>query len=110
MDEEDVDIAAAMGFSSFGATKKRKFDQTARSPKGRADASGANSTELGVRPKRTENIIQTGPQPSAQPQAHSQPASGLADFLARGQSLPDRPESAPQSEVGNDSAHSEMVS
>ena len=48
--EEDEDIAAAMGFSSFGGTRKRKFDQT-NSPKAKPDASGANSTRLGVRPK-----------------------------------------------------------
>jgi hypothetical protein len=51
-EEEDLDIAAAMGFGSFGGTKKRKFDQT-NSPKAKADVSGANSTQLGVRTKKS---------------------------------------------------------
>lgn len=51
-EEENIDIAAAMGFGSFGGTKKRKYDQ-ASSPKSKADASGANSTKLGVRTKKT---------------------------------------------------------
>lgn len=50
-EEEDMDIAAAMGFGSFGGTKKRKYDHT-KSPKATADASGANSTQLGVRTKK----------------------------------------------------------
>ncbi|KAF1979921.1 hypothetical protein BU23DRAFT_446373 [Bimuria novae-zelandiae CBS 107.79] len=49
-DIEHDDVAAAMGFSSFGGTKKRKYDQTS-SPKSRVDASGANTTRLGVRSK-----------------------------------------------------------
>ncbi|KAF2134895.1 hypothetical protein P153DRAFT_278840 [Dothidotthia symphoricarpi CBS 119687] len=47
---EEDDIAAAMGFSSFGGTKKRKYDQ-ANSPKAKADVSGANTTKLGMRSK-----------------------------------------------------------
>jgi hypothetical protein len=50
MDDVDDDVAAAMGFSSFGGTKKRKLDHT-NSPKAKVDASGANTTQLGVRPK-----------------------------------------------------------
>jgi len=46
----DDEIAAAMGFSSFGHSRKRKYDQTG-SPKAKADPSGANMTQLGVRPK-----------------------------------------------------------
>ncbi|KAL6702996.1 hypothetical protein ACN47E_010351 [Coniothyrium glycines] len=49
--DEDLDIATAMGFASFGGTKKRKYDQ-ASSPKIKPDASGANSTKLGMRTKK----------------------------------------------------------
>lgn len=105
--EADDDVAAAMGFSSFGGTK-RKFDQR-NSPKAGGDASGANSTRLGVRPKTvtdehstvpsttSRDTFDSGntapqPQPSATAEAkHKQPAAGgLAAFLARGQSLPDK--------------------
>lgn len=103
MDEdEDLDIAAAMGFSSFGGTKKRKHDQT-ESPK--AGGSGANTTELGVRTKRGAgdevNMVNPGAMaastdarnPSARQSKKKQqpPAAGLADFLARAQTLPEKP-------------------
>lgn len=103
-EEEDLDIAAAMGFSSFGGTKKRKHDQT-ESPQPKPGGSGANTTELGVRTKRdtgdeTEtiesNITATSamaPKPSIHQskKQQQQPAAGLADFLARAQTLPERP-------------------
>ncbi|KAF1916139.1 hypothetical protein BDU57DRAFT_474111 [Ampelomyces quisqualis] len=104
-EEEDVDIAAAMGFSSFGGAKKRKFDQTA-SPKAKADASGANTTQLGVRTRKgADNEDETGGaadipttnsasnQSAKPPRTAPKPAaaSGLADFLARAQTLPDKP-------------------
>lgn len=58
-EEEDMDIAAAMGFGSFGGTKKRKYDHT-KSPRATADdASGANSTQLGVRSKKSANTENT---------------------------------------------------
>jgi hypothetical protein len=105
--EDDMDIAAAMGFSSFGGTKKRKYDQTG-SPKAptEADASGANTTELGVRTKKINNDeldlddvdidMDTATAPSAskhQAKNTKKPeaAAGLADFLARAQTLHDKP-------------------
>ena len=101
-EEENADIAAAMGFASFGGTKKRKFDHT-NSPKAKADASGANSTRLGVRMKKATDTQEEGSEQSAhqvapaQSNAHVEAqktqaaGSGLASFLARGQSLPDKP-------------------
>jgi hypothetical protein len=104
-EEEDMDIAAAMGFGSFGGTKKRKYDQT-NSPKAasKEDASGANTTQLGVRTKKpateepdvahaddaTTHIASTS---SQRPKNTQKPpaATGLADFLARAQTLPDNP-------------------
>ncbi|KAJ4347012.1 uncharacterized protein N0V89_010946 [Didymosphaeria variabile] len=103
---EDDDVAAAMGFSSFGGTKKRKYDQT-NSPKAKADASGANTTRLGVRSEaKADNsqgaVIHASSNPateslqaSVRPQYKQNPkqpaASGLAAFLSRGQDLPERP-------------------
>jgi hypothetical protein len=107
-DEENDEIAAAMGFASFGGTKKRKFDHT-NSPKAKPDASGANSTKLGVRSKKVANTdeIDLEDEPSSfadqAPQTHNNtPArpknqtshSGLASFLARGQNLPEKPPTA----------------
>lgn len=100
MEEDDMDIAAAMGFSSFGGTKKRKYDQS-NSPKAKVDASGANSTQLGVRTKKTtsnelENfgdsydtadVSQTAP--SMRNARKPAAATGLADFLARAQLVPE---------------------
>jgi hypothetical protein len=106
MEEDDSDIAAAMGFSSFGGTKKRKYDQS-NSPKPKADASGANSTQLGVRTRKSATDQPDGVDvagdatPIASPAAPSLPqaksaqkppaATGLADFLARAQTLPSKP-------------------
>ncbi|KAF2799435.1 hypothetical protein K505DRAFT_321142 [Melanomma pulvis-pyrius CBS 109.77] len=118
-EEEDPDITAMMGFGSFGGTKKRKFDQT-NSPKSRMDASGANSTQLGVRIKpdleeehqelhdTNGTTIHNGPTNDAQPQSHApsskakgkrnqQEAAGLASFLARAQTLPETPHNAEES-------------
>lgn len=109
-DMEDDEIAAAMGFSSFGGTKKRKYDQT-NSPRTKADASGANTTLLGVRSKIKLDTAQessdngTGPEASSheigsqQALAKNEPkqklkqpaAAGLAAFLSRGQEISDRP-------------------
>jgi hypothetical protein len=109
-EEEDMDIAAAMGFASFGGAKKRKYDQT-NSPKAKPAASGANTAQLGVRMRKTENddleddyvnavvegISTSGP-PAHKPKKAQNPpaASGLADFLARAQTLPDKPPNAPE--------------
>jgi hypothetical protein len=115
MDEEENDeIAAAMGFASFGGTKKRKYDHT-NSPKAKADASGANSTKLGVRTKKVagaqepENEDENTPTDhlsqaphalsSAQPLTTPERDSGLEDFLARAQTLPNKSPSA--AEVSN---------
>ncbi|KAF1942516.1 hypothetical protein EJ02DRAFT_166110 [Clathrospora elynae] len=107
-DEENAEIAAAMGFASFGGAKKRKFDHT-NSPKAKADASGANSTELGVRTKKISSTDEMDVEDSTTDPIHQaaqsaipspdisnntrEPAvgSGLATFLARGQSLPEKP-------------------
>lgn len=110
---EEDDVAAAMGFSSFGGQKKRKFDQ-AGSPKG-PSSSGANSTRLGVRPKLAqedagEGLNNVEVQPSVAENAAGTPtpptntrrkpkqqaASSLADFLNRGHSLPDKPQGTAQ--------------
>ena len=123
-DVENDDIAAAMGFSSFGGTKKRKYDQT-NSPKSKADASGANTTRLGMRPQAdhgSNNLPATGDDASGletsnsvaesqetpaqdkpkqkQKQKQKQPAAtGLAAFLSRGQDLPERPAQGEQANV-----------
>ncbi|KAF2747173.1 hypothetical protein M011DRAFT_477620 [Sporormia fimetaria CBS 119925] len=105
-DTEDIDIAAAMGFSSFGGAKKRKFSQSNSPKRGGPDASGANSVRLGVRTKLTDNepdpeeipgkvmesTEQTG---KSKANAKLPAASSLADFLNRGQSLPEKPVSGP---------------
>ena len=116
-EEENPDIAAMMGFGSFGGTKKRKFDQ-ANSPKSKIDASGANSTRLGVRMKsdvgeqsnefHATDDATIGSTDEAQPPAMSKSKgkgkakqvadAGLAGFLARGQALPEAPPSAQQVE------------
>lgn len=118
--DENEEMAAMMGFSSFGGTKKRKFDQT-NSPKAKEEysASGANSTELGVRTKASnekqggEGHIDVAFMPQ-QKASLPPPASGLASFLARGQELPEKPPRVAQShqETANrtDLAASEMVS
>jgi hypothetical protein len=131
MDEDDdMDVATAMGFSSFGGTKKRKYDQTG-SPKAptEADASGANTTELGVRTKKVNNDelelddvdvdMDTATAPSTsnhQANNTKKPAAaaGLADFLARAQTLPDKPPAAQGAQSAYTSARQsgadEMVS
>ncbi|KAG9206649.1 hypothetical protein G6514_003486 [Epicoccum nigrum] len=92
--DENDEMAAMMGFSSFGGTKKRKFDQTKSPAQDDHSASGANSTELGVRTKAL-NLDQpsSGEVPSAST-AMKPPAGGLAAFLARGQALPEKPPKA----------------
>ena len=91
-------MAAMMGFSSFGGTKKRKFDQTnSPKPKDEYSASGANSTQLGMRTKTLSNEQQSDldnvntASTSQQETKVPPPASGLASFLARGQGLPEKP-------------------
>jgi len=79
-DEEDIDIAAAMGFGSFGGTKKRKYDHTT-SPQAADGASGANTTQLGARTRKsesTQNEVQGDSEAqksehcvAAEPSAHS---------------------------------------
>lgn len=124
-EEEDIDIAAAMGFSSFGGTKKRKFDH-ANSPKAATGASGANSTQLGVRTKKmasseanedensganlVDQAMHTQDNGSKKTQA---PGSGLASFLARGQTLAEAPVGAdddPNLSVSEDQSVKEMAS
>ena len=106
-----MDIAAAMGFSSFGRSKKRKFNQ-AIAPKAQSEITGANSTQLGVRPKRQDQQNQSEEildhqsngditileDVGATPETHNAKgkgkqltATGLGSFLARDHSLPGRP-------------------
>ena len=117
MDEENDDIAAAMGFSSFGGSKKRKFEQ-ASSPVAQDSASGANSTQLGVRPK---NISQQTPKDGTSAAPSNNSASkptkptptGLAEFLARGKTLPEKPpqvEESPSAAGQDDTRATETVS
>jgi hypothetical protein len=105
-EEENADLAAAMGFASFGGTKKRKFDHT-NSPKAKPDTSGANSTKLGVRTKKAASTehddsedplvgpahraVQAQYNAPARPKKNQTPDPGLAAFLARGQTLPEQP-------------------
>ena len=94
--DENDEMAAMMGFSSFGGTKKRKFDQANSPAKDEYSASGANSTELGVRTKASHDQQPSGEEAlSATPVVQQQPpAGGLASFLARGQVLPEKPPKA----------------
>lgn len=100
--DENDEMAAMMGFSSFGGTKKRKFDQAHSPAKEEYSASGANSTELGVRTKAPDNEQLSGEEaPSTVSHAKPPPpANGLASFLARGQALPEKPARAPHSQDG----------
>jgi hypothetical protein len=98
-EEEDMDMAAAMGFSSFGA-KKRKYDQT-NSPKPKADASGANTAPLGMRAKKVasdepdmsghaNDVLDTShPAPAPKHKSNPPPPEGLAAFLARARVIPE---------------------
>lgn len=108
-DFEDDEMAAAMGFSSFGGSKKRKYEPPSPT-QGAASGSGANSQQLGVRPKKSNNEVEqkqenhggdeavvesteTTHHDSTNPKGKpKQPQStGLASFLARAQTLPDKP-------------------
>jgi len=116
--DENDEMAAMMGFSSFGGTKKRKFDQTTSPAMEEYSASGANSTELGVRTKAPEIQPSSSGELSnstATTTTKQPPASdGLATFLARGQALPARPPQAVsrRTEISSqaDPLASEMVS
>ncbi|KAJ4383480.1 hypothetical protein N0V86_001529 [Didymella sp. IMI 355093] len=116
--DENDEMAAMMGFSSFGGTKKRKFDQTKSPAKEEYSASGANSTELGVRSKAPEPQPPGGEEvPGAAATAATKPpppTGGLASFLARGQALPAKPPHAvsiqPETSSQVDPSASEMVS
>lgn len=133
-----MDIAAAMGFSSFGGSKKRKFDQS-NSPKAKVDVSGANSTLLGVRPKvvasEEQSEIETTSEATQVPHAADVPpgtrsnpqsantkgkqnqlaTTGLASFLARGQDMQSGPSISEETLTAvppphGDPAAAEMVS
>jgi hypothetical protein len=127
-EEENADIAAAMGFASFGGTKKRKFDHT-NSPKAKPDTSGANSTKLGVRTKKVASTEEgdsedppAGPahqaaqaqdNASARTKTNQTPDSGLAAFLARGQTLSEQPpntENTPSMAASSDPPVLDMIS
>ncbi|KAF2477966.1 uncharacterized protein BDR25DRAFT_206684 [Lindgomyces ingoldianus] len=92
LEMEEADIAAAMGFSAFGGTK-RKYDET-NSQRAKASTSGANSTRLGVRSKITleaqNNEAESEPnQPAskADGKLKQSAATGLAEFLSRGKEI-----------------------
>ncbi|KAK3080854.1 hypothetical protein LTS18_012503 [Coniosporium uncinatum] len=95
-EDGDIDpaIAAAMGFSSFGAQtihKKRKYnDDSVTDVMAKPGAkTGANNTELGVR--RKPDSAAADPAGALRTKGKTkQPAapSGLAAFLAHGQTLP----------------------
>ncbi|KAL1794407.1 hypothetical protein ACET3X_007828 [Alternaria dauci] len=119
-DEENDEIAAAMGFASFGGTKKRKFDHSPKAKPDANDASGANSTALGVRTKKvasaqdiqSEESQAQGNAPGRQKKNQTADA-GLASFLARGQSLPEHalPTSSAQAPTASvDQSATEMMS
>lgn len=74
-EEEDIDIAAAMGFGSFGSTKKRKFEHTT-SPRAAVDASGANSTQLDIRAGKSENTSDEVPADSEAQESERRAATG----------------------------------
>ncbi|KAF2853896.1 hypothetical protein T440DRAFT_292962 [Plenodomus tracheiphilus IPT5] len=102
-EEEDMDIAAAMGFGSFGGTKKRKYDHT-KSPKPTADdASGANSTQLGVRPKKLASTQETDPEDAISLDSKDH---RTAESLA----VPANLHSAPKEQPHNDASTMETVS
>lgn len=108
--DENDEMAQMMGFSSFGGSnKKRKFDQTKPALEDEYSASGANSTELGLRAKTAGNLSISGEQAKT-PAAISKEApsaGGLASFLARGQALPGRSlEAAPAQQEETRATHS----
>jgi hypothetical protein len=135
--EDDEDIAAAMGFSAFGSSKKRKFDDT-NSPKAKpgASSSGANITPLGVRSKteldadamdvtsqeqEPSTVEDSSILPQTQPLQRNwkgkqnQPAArGPAGLPSRGLNLPDKPQDSPVSQHPSSNADrpdlSEMIS
>lgn len=88
--DENDEMAAMMGFSSFGGTKKRKFDHTKSPAKDDYSASGANSTELGVRTK-IPDVEQPDSEEASTATKPVVSSGGLASFLARGQALPEKP-------------------
>ena len=97
-DEENDEIAAAMGFASFGGTKKRKFDHSPKAKPDANDASGANSTALGVRTKKVASAedvksekLQAQSNTLGKQKKNQTADAGLASFLARGQNLPEHP-------------------
>jgi hypothetical protein len=112
MDEENEDIAAAMGFSSFGGSKKRKFDQASSPNTTKDSASGANSTHLGVRPKNAQQHVpedgaHVASTNNSTPKPSKPAATGLAEFLARAKTLPDKP---PQAEEHYNAASQNNIS
>ncbi|KAH9869652.1 hypothetical protein IAQ61_006862 [Plenodomus lingam] len=100
--EEDIDIAAAMGFGSFGNTNKRKYDRTQSPIASADDASGANSTQLGVRPKKFASTQQEAPE-------NSKPSGSNDHSTTDDLSNPLSPESTPHQPHEQPSAM-EMVS
>jgi hypothetical protein len=84
---EEDDIAAAMGFSSFGAQKRKYEDRVL--PQDEASSSGANAEPLGVRPKMSS---EAEPEPENEATEDMEIDAGdhmdAANFDA---ALPDRP-------------------
>lgn len=127
---EDDEIAAAMGFSAFGAApRKRKYDNSGSPPRPTASSSsGANTTRLGARPKMEDGAsghaqdssvedrdsavvesTETAPYPATNARGKlKQPAAtGLAAFLALGSTLPDEQPPTAQQEPTTDAQANE---
>ncbi|OCL14050.1 hypothetical protein AOQ84DRAFT_281925 [Glonium stellatum] len=104
--EINLEIAAAMGFSSFGnqlSNKKRKFnpdDAFVDTSNTNSSSTGANSMQLGVRRKEILNIsalhssqlggnggIDGKANPGVKGKQKQSGPSGLVQFLARGEAL-----------------------
>jgi len=101
-EDGDIDpaIAVAMGFSSFGTQsthKKRKYndDSVTDAMSKPGSRTGANDTELGVRRKPDGAVAIQNDAPKTKSKT-KQPAAptGLAGFLAHGQTLPKDTESS----------------
>lgn len=101
-DEEDMDIAAAMGFGAFGGTKKRKYEH-ATSTQATVDASGANSTQLGVRTRKSPINRNEVPEES---EAQESKIRVAAESTASSANI----SSAPRDQFRNDAAALETMS
>lgn len=107
MDDNDIDpeIAEAMGFSSFGGTKRRKFNHDAVVDT-QPHKSGANTAPLGARTNPTNGNSQDLPtgQPAHEAyQIHQNTnqsnTGGPSQIYQRGFDLPKRPPKSPETQM-----------